>query len=174
MRVGDEEIMETTYRIQPAAENRIDSITDFVLRMLAQLYPPGACNLQPDDLARFKEVYIERADSCFYIAEDSGGRIIGTAAVRGYDDRFSFLASRMTEGSVCEMSRFYIDPAFRKQGIGRQLYARTEAYAIGAGYQGSYLHTSVYLPGGYPYWLSNGYEPIHWETEQIVHLFKAL
>jgi GNAT superfamily N-acetyltransferase len=167
-------MLEKTYQIKLAEAERIDDIVKFVGRMLRELYPPGACNLDPEDLANFKEAYLVREDTCLYVAEDAEGQVIGTAAVRPYDHRFPFLGHLLGKAPVCEMSRYYIDGAYRRQGIGRQLYAKVEAYAQEAGYQGSYLHTSVYLPGGFPFWGSRGYKELHWETTQIVHMHKAL
>jgi GNAT superfamily N-acetyltransferase len=59
------------------------------------------------------------------------------------------------------------------KGIGSRLYAEAEQYAKAAGYCVSYLHTSLYLPGGYTFWQSRGYRERFWETEQLVHMTKS-
>lgn len=167
-------MMETSYQVKLATIDHIEKVTDFVKRMLSRLYQEGRYNPDPEDLARFMEVYIAPADACFFVAEDRLGDIIGSAAVRPYDSRFLYLHELLTEEPVCEMARFYIDDGYRRQGIGKELYAKAEAFAKEAGYKQCYLHTSVYLPGGYPFWISRGYEERFWETDQIVHMGKAV
>jgi GNAT superfamily N-acetyltransferase len=172
--VGDVyRMLETTYPIKQATADHIEKITDFVKQMLKKLYSEGQYNPDPVDLARFIDVYIAPANACFYVAENRYGQIIGTAAVRRYDDRFPYLRELLTEEPVCEMARFYIDDGYRRKGIGGELYAQAEAFASQAGYKQCYLHTSLYLPGGFPFWTSRGYEELHWETDQIVHMGKV-
>lgn len=163
-----------TYELKPATVEQMGKITAFVKRMLGKLYPEGQYNPDPDDLKYFMEFYIAPKNACFLIAENDDGQLIGTAAVRSYDDRFPYLRGRLTETPICEMVRFYIDDGYRRQGIGSRLYAQTEAFAKRAGYKQCYLHTSVYLPGGFPFWTSRGYEELYRETDQIVHSGKRI
>ncbi|WP_281890484.1 GNAT family N-acetyltransferase [Paenibacillus sp. YYML68] len=165
---------EFVYRVAPADINHIEPVRTFVMGMMNKLYPAGAYNPDPDDLAHFEETYIRPGDASFLIAEDVEGRIIGAASVRPYNDRFPYMQGLLGAGPVCEMCRFYVDDSWRRRGVGAQLYAGAEAYARQAGYQESYLHTSVYLPGGFPFWTSRGYEELYWETQQIVHMGKRL
>lgn len=161
-------------KIHVATAERAAEISEFVKRMLAKLYPAGAYNPNPIDLERLEESYGASKKACFYVAENQEGRIVGTAAVRPYDHRFPELREVLTKQPICEMTRFYLDDRYRRRGIGGALYEKVEAFARQAGYQESYLHTSVYLPGGYPFWASRGYEERYWETDQIVHMSKFL
>lgn len=163
-----------TYTLGEVPPNRITEIAAFVQHIMGQLYPEGKYHKDPYDLAHFAKVYLEQPKASFYIAEDSEGRIIGTAAIRPYDDRFPSLQTQLAHHDVCEMTRLYIDEAYRRKGIGSQLYNRAEAFATEAGYTTSYLHTSSYLPGGLPFWTSRSYRELEWETDEIVHMAKAL
>jgi GNAT superfamily N-acetyltransferase len=165
---------ETLYRITLASADRIEDIESFVIATMTKLYPLGDFNPEPDDLKRFKEIYEKPADACFYIAENASGAVVGSAAVRPYDGRFTFLNGKLRMDLICEMTKFYIDESCRRQGIGSALYAHTEAFARKAGYLESYLHTSLYLPGGYTFWRANGFEEKVWESDQIVHMSKYL
>lgn len=166
--------MEISYHLKRAGEDDREKVTDFVLQMLVKLYPEGQFNPDPADLARFRDVYLMPDRACFYIAENRWGQIIGTAAVRPYDERFPFLGKRLTGDSTCEMVRFYVDEHWRRKGIGGALYTQVEAFASQAGYKECYLHTSLHLPGGFPFWTSKGYEKLYWETDQLVHMRKVL
>lgn len=151
---------------------RSTEIKDFVLAMMSDLYPRGSYYENPHDLVFFKEVYIQPAHAGFFIAEDMNGCIIGTAAVRMYDRRFPELEPAFGSRSVCEIVKFYIHPDSRRMGIGSQLYVKAEQFAREAGYRESYLHISLYLPGGYPFWQSRGYSECYRESENIVHMSK--
>ncbi|MGG4499107.1 GNAT family N-acetyltransferase [Brevibacillus reuszeri] len=59
--------------------------------------------------------------------------------------------SAIGAGMVCEAAKFHIQPDHRRKGIGSLLYQQAEQFAREAGYRESYLHTSVYLPGGFPF-----------------------
>lgn len=94
----------------------------------------------------FATTYVDPPDACFFLAFDDDGEIIGTGALRPYDHRFPFIEAGWTGEAVGEMSRFYIEDRYRRQGIGGAIYTREEAFARQAGYHSCYLHTSVYLP----------------------------
>ena len=162
------------YIIEPASADKQERIASFVKRMLTSLYPEGSYDPDPADLAAFEETYIVPPNACFFIAVNEHGDIVGTGAVRPYNERFPFLREGLAEGPTCELVRFYIDENYRRIGLGAALFAKSETFAKSIGYTQGYLHTSVYLPGGYPFWLSRGYEELHWETDQVVHMRKRL
>ncbi|WP_240420101.1 GNAT family N-acetyltransferase [Paenibacillus periandrae] len=151
---------------------RSTEIKDFVLAMMSDLYPRGSYYENPHDLAFFERVYIQPAHAGFFVAEDTNGRIIGTAAVRMYDRRFPEVEPFLGSGPVCEIVKCYIHPESRRMGIGGRLYKEAEQFAREVGYNESYLHTSLYLPGGYPFWQSRGYSECYRESENIVHMSK--
>jgi GNAT superfamily N-acetyltransferase len=159
-------------RIVSADMEKSAAIKDFVLKTMSELYPPSTYHENPRDLAFFEEVYILPANADFLIAEDTNGIIIGTAAVRPYDRRFPEVEPAIGSGPVCEIVKFYIHPDRWRSGVGSRLYAKAEHFAREAGYSESYLHTSLYLPGGYPFWQSRGYSERYWESDQIVHMSK--
>lgn len=160
------------YRIVSAAQDRRDDIRRFVLSVMSALYPKGAYYENPHDLEYFEQVYVRPANASFFIAENAEGGLIGTAAVRPYDRRFPEVEPLLGAGPVCEIVKFYIHPDCRRQGIGRRLYEAAEQFAKETGYIESYLHTSLYLPGGYPFWKSCGYRERYWESEQVAHMSK--
>jgi GNAT superfamily N-acetyltransferase len=161
------------YRIIAADSDRCEDIKAFVIAVMSDLYPPGSYHENPHDLTFFKDVYELPANAGFFIAEDQAGRILATAAVRPYDRRFPEVEPFIEIGSICEIVKFYVHAEHRMKGIGSRLYAEAEQFAKAAGYCVSYLHTSLYLPGGYTFWQSRGYRERFWETEQLVHMTKS-
>lgn len=159
-------------RLLPATADKRDAIKHFVLAMMSSLYPKGAYYENPQDLAFFEDVYVRPDNACFFVAETSDDGIIGTASVRPYDRRFAAVESVIGVGPVCEIVKFYIHPDYRRKGVGSRLYEKAEQFAREAGYTEIYLHTSLYLPGGYPFWQSRGYSERYWESDQVVHMSK--
>lgn len=160
------------YTIITAGADKSANIRLFVAAMMSDLYPKGSYHEHPRDLALFDEVYVRPKDARFFVAEDTAGRIIGTAAVRPYDERFPDMQPMPGSGPVCEIVKFYIHPDNRRSGVGSRLYTAAEQFAREAGYRESYLHTSLFLPGGYPFWQSRGYLERHWESQEVVHMSK--
>lgn len=160
------------YRIRTAGADKAREVKHFVLSMMSGLYPKGAYHENPPDLALFEEVYVRPGNARFFIAEQADGAVIGTAAVRPYDRRFPEVEAALGSGPVCEIVKVYVRPDFRRQGVGGRLYRTAESFAREAGYAESYLHTSLYLPGGYPFWRSCGYVERYWESEDTVHMSK--
>jgi len=162
------------YRIAVAGPEKRSDITKFVLALMRDLYPKGAYEENPRDLLFFEEVYARPENAVFLIAVDADGALLGTAAVRPYDRRFPEVEPTIGAGPVCEIVKFYIRPDRRRSGLGSRLYAEAERFAREAGYTESYLHTSLHLPGGYPFWLSRGYQERYWESDRIAHMSKKL
>lgn len=163
------------FHILSAAADKKEEIKEFVLSMMSSLYPEGSYYTNPHDLAFFEDVYVRPGNACFFIAENNSDGIIGTASIRPYDRRFPEVESVIGTGPVCEVVKFYIHPEYRRKGIGRQLYLKAEQFARETGYQECYLHTSIYLPGGYSFWRSCGYSERYWEPDRVVvHMSKSM
>ncbi len=163
-----------TYTIRIADADRKDRIADFVKRQQERLYPEGTYDPDPQDLKRFEETYCGSPHARFFLALNESGEIVGTGAVRPYNGRFPFLAESLAGEHYFELVRFYIDESHRRKGIGAALFSEAEDFGVAVGYSQGVLHTSVYLPGGYPFWISRGYEDLFWETDQIVHMRKRV
>lgn len=162
------------YSIYAAGRGKGPVIKRFVLSQMSQLYPKGFYNEDPPDLAKFDEGYASLSNAVFLVAETASGAIAGTAAVRPYDGRFPEVQPKLGEGPVCEIVKFYVHAEHRRSGLGSRLYEAAEQFAREAGYEESYLHTSMFLPGGHPFWLSRGYNEFWRESEDIVHMIKGL
>lgn len=162
------------YRIFAARAEDAERVKRFVIPTMTALYPPGAFNANPDDLRRFSEVYVQPSNACFFMAVDEENHLVGTAAARPYDGRFAFLKDELDKQYTCEITKVYIRDTLRRQGIGAALYDAIENYIRAEGYESAYLHTSTYLPGGYPFWQSRGYRELYEEDGSIVHMKKAL
>ncbi len=162
------------YTIRIADAEQRASVASFVSRLQKSLYPEGTYDPDPDDLKRFEETYCASSHARFFLATDESGDIAGTGAIRPYNDRFPFLAESVAGERTFELVRFYIDEPHRRRGIGAALFSEAERFAIENGYTLGVLHTSVHLPGGYPFWTSRGYEDSVWEDEQVVHMRKRM
>ncbi|XP_036406606.1 probable N-acetyltransferase CML1 [Megalops cyprinoides] len=84
------------------------------------------------DLGCIREVYMERADACFWVAE-SRGRVVGTVAC---------LPSRQRPGSL-ELKRMSVQRNHRGRGVARELCRTVVEFARGRGYREVLLYTSV-------------------------------
>ncbi|QDR79672.1 GNAT family N-acetyltransferase [Sporomusa termitida] len=135
----------------------IGPVLDFILPMLQEIYPhiPGVADRW--DLTHLEEAYVLPAKAALFAAFDSNGQVVGTVAVNPYDDRLAAVAGCYDCSVTAEVSRCYVKTSLRRQGIACRLAASIEEYCRTHGYRRICLHTHKFLPGGFPFWLSQGY-----------------
>lgn len=101
---------------------------------------------------------MNRDDHALFIALNPLGEIVGCLTLSVYDDRIESIKGRYDEERVAEVSRCYVRSDYRRLGIGRELFDRATAFAKEKGYETLYLHTHYFLPGGFLFWQSMGFE----------------
>jgi GNAT superfamily N-acetyltransferase len=141
-------------RITPAD---IGPTLDFIIPMLYEVYPSITGVADRWDLAHMEEAYILPENAALFAAFDVNGTVAGTVAIRPYDDRIAAVEGCYDIRVTAELSRCYVKSSLRRKGIACQLVAAIREYCRAQGYQTICLHTHKFLPGGYPFWLSQGF-----------------
>ena len=100
-------------------------------------------------------------DDAQYLAVSVGGRVVACGAWQALDDR------------VAELKRMYVRPAFRGQGIARQLVVALEEEVLAAGRTVVRLETGTYLPAAIALYRSAGYRPIPAYGEYVGNPFSV-
>lgn len=149
---------------------------EFIIPMLHEVYPniPGVTERW--DLANMEEAYVRRENSVMFAAFDNAGQVVGTIAISPYDDRIEAVRGSYDLAATAELSRCYVRHSLRRQGIAGVLVAAIEDYCRNYGYQTICLHTHRFLPGGFPFWLSQGFKILTESNEGIgtVYMDKEL
>lgn len=130
---------------------------NFIIPMLHEVYPNIPDVAVRWDLANMEEAYVIPDNSVMFAAFDGSGQVVGTVAIRPYDDRLDVVRGCYDVPVTAELSRCYVNRLLRRQGIAGQLVAAVENYCQQYGYQMICLHTHRFLPGGFPFWLSQDY-----------------
>lgn len=124
----------------------------FITLVLNEVYP----NI-PDvtirwDLANMEDAYTIDSKTAMFAAFDQNSKVVGTIAIRPYDDRLEKVKGCYDVTRTAELSRCYIDSSLRRQGIAGKLLVVVEDYCRSVGYSDICLHTHRFLAGGYPFW----------------------
>ncbi|MCM3160588.1 GNAT family N-acetyltransferase [Metabacillus litoralis] len=164
------------YKMNKLLEGNYSSVIDFVMKMRKELFPMIDHEMLPQDLLHFENCYIQPDHAAFFtvVTED---RIIGSIGVIPYDGRFHQLSETYPLTKAAEIVKCYIDPDYRRYGIGTELSTIATSFSRDAGYQSLYLHTHPFLPGAIPFWKSQGYKEILAEDDpvwQTLHMVKTL
>ena len=97
-------------------------------------------------LGRFSEVY-DRADRCYWVAEDADGRIVGGTGIGPLDG----------VAGVCELQKMYCLPEARGTGIAQTLLNTAMAFAK-TKYTQCYLETFRNMLAAQRFYEKNGFE----------------
>jgi GNAT superfamily N-acetyltransferase len=148
----------------------------FILRECMHHYQDRIAPSRYDVLRlRLEAAFFEKG-SAFFIALNESDEVVGSIGVSRYDNRIQSLEGHFDEELVAEVGRCYVDEAYRRQGIASRLFDEALAYAKEEGYETLYLHTHYFLPGGFFFWKSQGFEIVHDEggVWQTVHMEKSV
>ncbi|OAL52271.1 acyl-CoA N-acyltransferase [Pyrenochaeta sp. DS3sAY3a] len=94
---------------------------------------------------------------------NSPPQIIGAVGFTPYNNRFPQFETRYASRRVVEVVRLYVDPGYRRHGVGRALVARLLDAARERDVQDVYLHTHPWLPGAVAFWEKSGFEVLERE-----------
>jgi GNAT superfamily N-acetyltransferase len=113
----------------------------------------------------------------FFVLRDAEGRVVGTAGVRGLRHNpgiATLFADRYPDiDRVAFNCRLYLDPAWRRQGLGRMLIGLRESAARGMGYATVYIHCDARAERLRRYWLREGFRLIT-DAGGVAHYDKPL
>lgn len=96
-------------------------------------------------------------DAALLVAESREGAILGWTHVQGR--RF------IESAPYAEVLALVVDAALRRSGIGRELLAAAEGWAVARGYDSMQIRSNTARDGARPFYLGRGYEI--WKTQYV-------
>lgn len=144
-------------RLLPHPTERTAQTRHFVQEQLRALFPTLADLDRRPDLLQLEATYLRPDRAALFTATGEAGELLGTIAVRPYDDRLAAVRGRYDLPVTAEVTRCYVRPDRRGQGVGRALAGHLDHFVQAAGFQTLCLHTHRHLPGGLPFWLRQGF-----------------
>ncbi|MEK4300105.1 GNAT family N-acetyltransferase [Oceanobacillus sp. FSL W8-0428] len=169
--------MSVKYSIKQVETKEAAQVAEFMKSIRKELFPMLNHNQLPADLVHVHTYYLGRNDSALFAAISEEGEVLGTIGYLPYDNRFEYLQDYYAQIQTTELVRCYIDPGYRRLGIGSALYKTALKSICAAGYEKIYLHTHPFLPGGVPFWKALGFEEKLAEPDPIwktLHMDKKL
>lgn len=146
-------------------------IIAYVIRCRKILFPMLDHQRLPKDLALFEETYLNSQMGNFLEARTSTGKLAGAIGMMPYDYRFAHL--EIDNEPTVEVARLFVEPEFRRTGLGTLLFQVLKQTAIQKKIKRLYLHTHPFLEGAYAFWLKNGFTLIDFREEsgfQTLHM----
>ncbi|MDR2269442.1 MAG: GNAT family N-acetyltransferase [Sphingobacterium sp.] len=134
----------------------LDTVLPYVIEFRKQLFPMLDPNKVPNDLRDFKQVYLDDQVGVFLQAKDPNGKLVGVIGMLAYDYRFPHLD--LDARRTVEVARLFVDPNYRRSGLGTALFSRLIAVAEKKGIERLYLHTHPFLEGAHEFWLKQGFQ----------------
>lgn len=153
----------TSPALSPVNPDEIDAVVSFINAARGELFPMLASAPIPDDLARFRDVYVDGL-GCFLAAWDEG-RLVAVIGYLPYNHRFAQLEYRQSR--VVEVVRLFVLPQYRRGGLAARLFAALREQAQGEGVECLYLHTHPFLPGAITFWEKQGFEIVAVEADPL-------
>jgi GNAT superfamily N-acetyltransferase len=146
-----------SYTIEKVQKYEYDQIIEFVMKIRKEIFPMLCQDQLPSDLLHFEQYYIQPKNSAFFAAFSKDGTVLGTIGVSPYDGRFSQLQGCYNLTKTAELVKCYMNPNYRRLGIGTELSKKATSFSREAGYRTLYLHTHPFLPGAIPFWKAQGF-----------------
>jgi GNAT superfamily N-acetyltransferase len=155
------------WTLSPVAQHNAAQTLAFINAARAILYPSlSASPDTPSTLLAPGSYFL-----CAYASPPSASfsfltpppQIIGAVGFTPYNNRFPQFSTRYSSRRVVEVVRLYVDPGYRRHGVGRALVARLLDAAKERGIQDVYLHTHPWLPGAVAFWEKSGFEVVERE-----------
>jgi GNAT superfamily N-acetyltransferase len=114
-------------------------------QLSAELGYPSSSTEMAQRLARL----LSRDDEAVIVATLSGGRVVGW--LHGSEQEL------LESGRRCEIVGLVVDPQHRGRGIGRQLIAAVEQWAMGRGLEQITVRSNILRPESHPFYERLGY-----------------
>ncbi|MGN7413459.1 GNAT family N-acetyltransferase [Paenibacillus sp. SAF-068] len=160
--------------VTPVQAHQIDDAIDFAMRVRREVFPMLDHTRLPLDFEQFSEHYLNSDGSIFLVAMMGDAGIVGSIGILPYDGRIEAVDGRYVARSAAEIVKCYVDPAYRRYGIGSMLVKELENVVKDMQYTTLYLHTHRFLPGAVDFWTRQGFTVIAEQDNdwQIVHMDK--
>lgn len=140
-------------------ETFAEPVAHFLQQQVTALFPQIPGLQQRPDLLALRETYT--APRCALFFATAQAKVVGTVALRPYDDRLPDMRGVYDLPTTAEVVRCYVQAEQRGQGMGTLLLAQLEAFAQANGFETLCLHTHRHLPGGLPFWSRQGFTIRH-------------
>ena len=171
----------TLTRLEEDSPALADDCRRFCLRIIKLTYGYDYRPDWHDDLDSLREGeashYAPGNRGAFFAVRDAKGNVVGTAGMRGLSYR-PIIAALFTRRypdieRVAFNGRVYVDPAWRKHGLGRLLIGVRENAARSMGYATLYHHCDAKAERLRQYWIGQGFRLVA-EGDAVAHYDKAL
>ena len=146
------------YTIKRIQEKDINQVIKFMMRIRKEVFPMLSQDHLPFDLLHFNQYYLQKENAAVYAAFFDDSTLLGTIGICPYDGRFEQLQKYYNQIPTAEIVKCYIDPNYRRLGIGTKLFNEAIRFCCDVGFQKLYLHTHPFLPGAIPFWKARGFE----------------
>lgn len=160
--------------VTPLQAHQIDDAIDFAMRVRREVFPMMDHTKLPVDFEQFREHYLDSDGAIFLVAMTGDANIVGSIGILPYDGRIVAVEGRYEAQSAAEIVKCYVDPAYRRFGIGSMLVKELENMVKDMHYTTLYLHTHRFLPGAVDFWKRQGFTVISEQEDdwQTVHMDK--
>ncbi|PQP82273.1 GNAT family N-acetyltransferase [Paenibacillus sp. PCH8] len=144
------------------------------MRVRREVFPMLDHTTLPVDFQQFREYYLDSPEAIFLVAVMGDAGIVGSIGIVPYDGRIAVVQGRYPDQSAAEIVKCYVDPAYRRYGIGSMLVKELESLVGDMQYTTLYLHTHRFLSGAVDFWKRQGYEVVAEQNDewQTVHMDK--
>ncbi|WP_211750335.1 GNAT family N-acetyltransferase [Paenibacillus sp. Marseille-Q4541] len=150
--------MHQLHTIRKVQEEESSQVIEFMMKIRKEIFPMLSQDELPQDLLHFNEYYTRQESSAIFAAIIEDGTVVGTIGIYQYDGRFDQLQEFYHHSRTAEIVKCYIDPQYRRLGLGSILFNQALRFCREAAYEKLYLHTHPFLPGAIPFWKSKGFE----------------
>ncbi|WP_339783182.1 GNAT family N-acetyltransferase [Paenibacillus sp. FSL R7-0313] len=160
--------------VTPVQAHQIHDAIDFAMRVRREVFPMMGHTKLPVDFEQFREHYLDSNDAIFLVAMMGDAGIVGSIGILPYDGRIEAVEGRYEAQSAAEIVKCYVDPEYRRYGIGSMMLKELENVVKDMHYTTLYLHTHRFLPGAVDFWKRQGFTVIAEQDDdwQTVHMDK--
>lgn len=151
-------------------------VEKFVFKMIKDSYGLDYVPEYHYDVVGMNEYYINPKRSNFFIAVSEDDKLIGTAAIRGYDKNYVIKDRTYTNKCTASIYRLFVDPDYRHNKIASTMLKSIEDFCEKEDYNEIYLHTQRDSYGALPFWLNRGYVIVEDTQDEMgtIHMEKVL
>jgi GNAT superfamily N-acetyltransferase len=142
--------------IQTVPSEAIDEYITFINDARSQTFPGRS--LAPDNASLLRD------GACFLEARD-GKELVAAIGFVPYNHRFPQF--KYHDVRTVEVVRLYVEPRYRRCGLGTALFKKLYEKAKEAGVGRFYMHTHPFLPGAIAFWQKRGFEIIEREEDPV-------